>query len=49
VIVAPAMWSFMRLRQRRNVDFPHPDGPMSAVTWIRGMSMLTLSTAVVSP
>ena len=24
--------SFIRLRQRRNVDFPQPDGPMNAVT-----------------
>jgi hypothetical protein len=29
--VAPAMRSFIRLRQRRNVLFPHPDGPMNAV------------------
>ena len=27
----PAMRSFMRFSERRNVDFPQPDGPMSAV------------------
>jgi hypothetical protein len=26
------MRSFMRLKQRRNVDLPQPDGPMNAVT-----------------
>ena len=30
---APSMVSFMRLRQRRKVDLPQPDGPISAVTW----------------
>src|SRR5580693_7851547 len=29
---APGMSSCMRLRMRRNVDFPHPDGPINAVT-----------------
>ena len=29
--------SFMRLMERRKVDFPHPDGPMSAVTRCSGM------------
>ena len=23
----------MRLKQRRNVDLPQPEGPISAVTW----------------
>ena len=27
----------MRLNERRNVLFPHPDGPISAVTARRGM------------
>ena len=27
------MVSFMRLRQRRKVDLPHPDGPIIASTW----------------
>ena len=26
--------SFMRLSVRRKVDFPQPDGPMNAVTWL---------------
>ena len=29
---APGIVSCIRLRQRRNVDFPQPDGPMIAVT-----------------
>ena len=29
---APGMVSFIRLRQRRKVDLPQPDGPMKAVT-----------------
>ena len=32
---APGMTSCMRLRVRRNVDLPQPDGPMNAVT-LRG-------------
>jgi hypothetical protein len=28
----PSIRSFMRLRQRRRVDLPQPDGPMNAVT-----------------
>ena len=31
---APAMVSFIRLRQRRKVDLPQPDGPMKAVTLV---------------
>ena len=30
------MMSFIRFRQRRNVDFPQPDGPMKAVTDFSG-------------
>ena len=30
---APGMVSFMRFRQRRKVDLPQPDGPISAVIW----------------
>jgi hypothetical protein len=33
-----AMMSFIRFRQRRNVDLPHPDGPMKAVTDFEGIS-----------
>ncbi len=29
---APGACSCMRLRQRRNVDLPQPDGPITAVT-----------------
>ncbi len=29
----PGTMSFIRLSDRRNVDLPQPDGPMSAVTW----------------
>jgi hypothetical protein len=36
---AASMVSFMRLRQRRNVDLPQPDGPIIASTWLRAMSM----------
>ena len=42
-IRAPRMWSFMRLRHRRKVDLPHPDGPISAVTRRSGMSSETSS------
>ncbi len=31
---APSMVSFIRLRQRRNVDLPQPDGPIMASTWL---------------
>ncbi len=31
----PSMVSFMRLRQRRKVDLPQPEGPISAMTWLR--------------
>ena len=30
----------MRLKQRRNVLLPQPDGPISAVTWFSGMPRL---------
>ena len=29
------MVSFIRLRLRMNVDLPQPDGPITAVTWLR--------------
>jgi len=32
VIWAMGISSFMRLMQRRRVDFPQPEGPMKAVT-----------------
>ena len=41
--------SFIRLRQRRNVDLPHPDGPMKAVTERSGMSIVTCFSACFWP
>ncbi len=42
----PGMMSFIRFSERRNVDLPQPDGPISAVTWLgwilRWMSSRTL-------
>ena len=35
----PGMMSFIRLSDRKNVDLPHPEGPMKAVTWFRSTSM----------
>ena len=35
----------MRLKHRMNVDFPHPDGPMNAVTKSLRMSSVTPSSA----
>ena len=40
--------SFIRLRTRRKVDLPQPDGPMKAVTWPVGTSIETLSIACFS-
>jgi len=37
------------LSVRRKVDFPHPDGPMKAVTLFGSMAMLTSSTALCLP
>ena len=37
--------SFMRLKLRSRVLLPQPEGPMMAVIWLRGTSMLTLLTA----
>jgi len=39
----------MRLKQRRRVDFPQPDGPIRAVTFRSGTSTDTSSRALVSP
>ena len=41
--------SFMRLRQRRRVDFPQPDGPMKEVTFFSGMSSEMLRRTSVLP
>jgi hypothetical protein len=38
------MPSFMRLKQRRSVDFPHPDGPMTDVmAWAGTLTLMFLS------
>ena len=42
---APGTRSFMRLRHRRAVDLPQPDGPMSAVMAFLGTSIVTPLTA----
>ena len=42
---APGIVSFMRLRQRRNVDLPQPDGPIIARTWRLATSMVTFLSA----
>ena len=43
------MRSFIRFRQRRNVDLPHPEGPMSAVTYFSGTASDTSKSACVFP
>ena len=42
---AASIRSFIRLIERRNVDFPHPEGPIIAVTCFAGISSETLSSA----
>src|SRR5947209_6581341 len=39
------MTSCMRFKDRRNVDLPHPDGPMSAVTCLGSTVMVTSARA----
>ena len=46
---APGIVSFMRFRQRRNVDLPQPEGPIMASTWFLAMSMPTFLMACFSP
>ena len=41
--------SCMRLKQRRNVLLPQPDGPISAVTWFSGIEMLMSLSAWLVP
>jgi hypothetical protein len=43
------MVSFMRFKQRRNVDLPHPEGPISAVTLRGSISMLMFESARDAP
>src|SRR5438477_6764782 len=46
---APGITSCIRLRIRMNVDFPQPDGPISAVTCLGSIVRLTSSIAFVDP
>jgi len=46
---APGITSCIRFRVRRNVDLPHPEGPMKAVTVRGSMVIETPSTARKSP
>ncbi len=43
------MMSFIRLRQRRNVDLPQPDGPMNAVTVFSGIGSVMSHSACFGP
>jgi hypothetical protein len=43
------MRSFMRLKQRSSVDLPQPDGPMKAVTCLRGIFIETSNSACLAP
>ena len=45
----PGMMSFIRLSERRNVDLPQPDGPMSAVTWFGCIWTVTSCRTRLSP
>ena len=46
---APGSTSCIRLIERRNVDLPQPDGPISAVTDFGSMTMLMSSIALTAP
>ena len=46
---APGITSCIRLRVRRTVDLPQPDGPMNAVTLRGSMVIDTSSTALKLP
>jgi hypothetical protein len=39
----------MRLKQRRNVDLPHPEGPIKAVTFFSCSIMLMFLSAENEP
>src|SRR5262245_35147855 len=47
--LAPSIRSFMRLRTRRNVDLPQPDGPIMATTDRSGMSREMSNRAWLGP
>src|SRR5438874_12364736 len=46
---APSICSFMRLRLRKKVDLPQPDGPIKATTEHSGIVSETSYRACVSP
>ncbi len=46
---APGSTSCIRLIERRNVDLPQPDGPMSAVTDFGSMVIVMPSIALNDP
>ena len=45
----PSIRSFSRFTERRNVDLPHPEGPIRAVTLPRGMVIETSKSAWAGP
>ena len=45
----PGISSFRRLIERRNVDFPQPDGPISAVTARGGTARLISNERLLLP
>ena len=49
LVLAIVGLAFIRLIERRKVDFPQPDGPISAVTDFSGMSSETSNSACFSP
>src|SRR5271166_2307357 len=55
ILIAPAVtraWStrsFIRLKHRRSVDLPQPDGPMNAVTFFSGIFRLIPCSALDLP
>src|SRR5678810_636523 len=46
---APSTTSCIRLRQRTNVDFPQPEGPITAVTRRSRIDIETVFSASVAP
>ena len=46
---APGIVSCMRLRHRKNVDFPHPEGPITAVTFLSSSESVTPRMACTGP
>jgi hypothetical protein len=47
MLIVPEVGSIIRLIIRREVVFPHPDGPTSTVIWPEGISSVRSSTATV--